>query len=121
AGDGRSAAVQAEGFGVRELTRVPSNYRSHSDLDTYLRASNVTGIEGIDTRALVRRIRVRGAMNGVLSTADLDDASLVAKARAFPSMEGQDLVSKVVPDRAFEWDCKQHLGPFADHILPARE
>ena len=63
----------------------------------YLKASNVTGIEGIDTRGLVRRLRVRGAMNGVLSTTDLDDASLVAKARAFPGMVGRDLVSEVVP------------------------
>lgn len=119
--DQESHAVQVEGFIVRELTRIPSNFRSHRDLDTFLKASNVTGIEGIDTRALVRRIRVRGAMNGVLSTTDLDDASLLAKARAFPSMEGQDLVIKVVPDRAFEWDRKQHLGPLAEHIMPARD
>jgi carbamoyl-phosphate synthase small subunit len=116
--DQESDAVQVEGFVVRALTRVPSNFRSHRDLDTYLKASNVTGIEGIDTRALVRRLRVRGAMNGVLSTVDLDDASLVAKAKAFPGMEGRDLVSEVVPDRAFEW--KQGFGPFAEHVIPAR-
>ena len=121
AADQESHGVQVEGFVVRELTRIPSNFRSHRDLDTYLKASNILGIEGIDTRALVRRLRVRGSMNGVLSSIDLSDASLVAKARAFPSMEGQDLVVKVVPDRAFEWDRKQGLGEFADHILPARE
>src|SRR3954468_2900491 len=118
--DQESLAVQVEGFVVRELTRIPSNFRSHRDLDTYLKASSVTGIEGIDTRALVRRLRVRGAMNGVLSTTDLDDASLVAKARKFPGMEGRDLVSEVGPARAFEWDPKHRLGQFADHILPAR-
>jgi len=117
--DEESSSVRVEGFVVRELTRIPSNFRSHRDLDTYLKASNVTGIEGIDTRALVRRIRVRGAMNGVLSTVDLDDASLVAKARAFPSMEGKDLVSAVVPDRAFEWT--QGFGKFADHVIPFRK
>jgi carbamoyl-phosphate synthase small subunit len=116
--DQESDAVQVEGFVVRELTRIPSNFRSHRDLDTYLQASNVTGIEGIDTRALVRRLRVRGAMNGVLSTTDLDDASLVAKAKAFPGMTGRDLVSLVVPDRPFEW--KQGLGELAAHVLPAR-
>lgn len=116
--DQESDAVRVEGFVVRELTRVPSNFRSHRDLDTYLKASNVIGIEGIDTRALVRRLRVRGAMNGVLSSTDPDDASLVAKARAFPGMEGRDLVSEVVPDRSFEWN--QGFGPFADHVLPAR-
>ncbi|HEY2909664.1 MAG TPA: glutamine-hydrolyzing carbamoyl-phosphate synthase small subunit [Gemmataceae bacterium] len=116
--DQESHGVQVEGFVVRELTRIPSNFRSHRDLDTYLKASNVTGIEGIDTRALVRRLRVRGAMNGVLSTRDLDDASLVAKARKFPGMEGRDLVKEVVPDRAFEW--KQGFGAFQEQILPAR-
>lgn len=115
--DQESDAVQVEGFVVRELTRIPSNFRSHRDLDTYLKASNVIGIEGIDTRALVRRLRVRGAMNGVLSSLDLDNPSLVAKARAFPGMEGRDLVSEVVPDRAFEW--KQGFGKFAEHVLPA--
>ena len=116
--DQESHDVQVEGFVVRELTRIPSNFRSHRDLDTFLRASNVTGIEGIDTRALVRRLRARGSMNGVLSTLDLDDASLVAKARKFPGMEGRDLVKEVVPDRAFEW--KQGFGAFQKQILPAR-
>ena len=88
--DQESRGVQVAGFIVRELTRVPSNFRSNNSLDDFLKASNVVGIEGIDTRALVRRLRVRGAMNGVLSTADLDDASLVAKARAFPGMEGRE-------------------------------
>ena len=116
--DQESHDVQVEGFVVRELTRIPSNFRSHRDLDTFLKASNVTGIEGIDTRALVRRLRVRGTMNGVLSTLDLDDASRVAKARKFPGMEGRDLVKEVVPDRAFEW--RQGFGAFQEHILPSR-
>src|SRR5437763_2223390 len=115
--DQESTHVQVAGFIVRELTRVPSNFRSNNSLDDYLKASNVTGIEGIDTRALVRRLRVRGSMNGVLSTTDLDDAALVAKARAFPGMEGRDLVSEVVPDRAFEWT--QGFGPLAEHVMPA--
>jgi carbamoyl-phosphate synthase small subunit len=116
--DQESHGVQVAGFVVRELTRVPSNFRSHRDLDTFLKAGNVTGIEGIDTRALVRQLRVRGAMNGILSTRDLDDASLVAKAKAAPSMAGQDLVKKVVPDKAFTW--KQGFGAFAEHVIPAR-
>lgn len=117
--DQESDGVRVAGFIVRELTKLPSNFRSHRDLDTYLKASNVTGIEGIDTRALVRRLRVRGAMNGVLSTTDLDDASLVAKAKKFPGMEGKDLVKQVVPDRAFEW--KQGFGAFQEKILPAHK
>jgi len=116
--DQESSDVHVEGFIVRELTKVPSNFRSHRDLDTFLRASGVIGLEGIDTRALVRRLRVRGSMSGILSSTDLDDASLVAKARAFPGMEGRDLVSEVVPDRAFEW--KQGFGQFAEHVIVAR-
>jgi carbamoyl-phosphate synthase small subunit len=118
ADDQESARVQVAGFIVRELTRVPSNFRSSGDLDAYLKASGVIGLEGIDTRALVRRLRVRGAMNGILSTTDLDDASLVTKARAFPGMEGRDLVREVVPKKAFTWD--KGFGAFADHVLPHR-
>ncbi|MBN9121371.1 MAG: glutamine-hydrolyzing carbamoyl-phosphate synthase small subunit [Planctomycetes bacterium] len=116
--DQESTRVQVAGFIVRELTRVPSNFRSNSSLDEFLKAGNVVGIEGIDTRALVRRLRVRGSMNGVLSTADLDDASLVKKAREFPGMEGRDLVKEVVPKQAFHWD--KGFGAFAEHVLPHR-
>ncbi len=116
--DAESHRIQVDGFVVRELTRVPSNYRSHRDLDGYLRASGVAGIEGIDTRSLVRRLRVRGAMTGVLSTTDLDDASLVKKAKSAPGMAGRDLVKEVVPDKAFAW--KGGFGALAEHVLPAR-
>jgi carbamoyl-phosphate synthase small subunit len=118
ADDQESTRVRVAGFVVRELTRVPSNFRSHLDLDSYLKAANVTGIEGLDTRALVRRLRVRGAMSGILSTTDLDDASLAAKAKAFPGMAGRDLVSEVVPEKAFTWD--QGFGAFQEHVLAKR-
>ena len=117
--DAESLGVQVSGFVVRELAKVPSNFRSHRDLDTYLKASNVTGIEGIDTRSLVRRLRVRGAMAGILSTTDLDDASLVVKAKAAPGMEGQDLVKKVSPKKVTTWD--KGFGQFAEHIIPAQK
>ena len=118
AADAESMGVQVAGFVVRELCRVPSNYRSHRDLDTYLKASNVVGIEGIDTRALVRHIRVRGAMAGCLSNTDLDDASLVRKAAAHGGMAGRDLVKEVVPEKAFAWD--QGFGDLARHVIPLR-
>ncbi len=79
--DRESARPQVEGFIVREAARHPSNFRSHGSLEQYLEASNVLGIEGIDTRALVRRLRVRGAMMGVLSTTDGDNASGIRSAR----------------------------------------
>jgi carbamoyl-phosphate synthase small subunit len=113
--DAESRGVQAAGFIVRELTRIPSNFRNQRDLDGFLKDSNVLGIEGLDTRSLVRKLRTRGAMTGILSSHDLDDASLIAKAKAAPGMEGQDLVKKVVPAKAFHWN--QGFGQFADHVM----
>src|SRR5215475_3305944 len=101
--DRESGRPQVEGFLVRELTRVPSNFRCRGNLDDYLRGHHIIGMEGIDTRALVRRLRVRGAMKGVLSTEDTDDASLVHKARTSPGIVGRDLVREVVPDAPFAW------------------
>lgn len=118
AADSESKAVQVSGFVVRELTRVPSNFRSDTDLDAYLKAANVVGIEGIDTRALVRRLRTTGAMPGVLSNVDLDDASLVAKARKHGSMAGKDYVKEVVPDGSFTWD--QGFDSLSKHVIAGR-
>jgi carbamoyl-phosphate synthase small subunit len=101
--DVESGKPQVEGFLVRELARTPSNFRSQGDLDGYLRENKIIGMEGIDTRSLVRRIRVSGAMTGVLSTIDHDNASLVHKARTSPTIIGRDLVREVMPERAFEW------------------
>ena len=114
--DQESHAVQVEGFVVRELTRIPSNFRSHRDLDTYLRASNVTGIEGIDTRSLVRRLRTRGAMTGLLSSIDHDDESLRAKVRACPGLVGRDMIREVLPDAKYEW--KEGLSVLARSDQP---
>lgn len=101
--DVESRGLSLRGFVIRELCRRPSNFRSDDSLDSYLRKANVIGIEGIDTRALVRRLRIRGAMTGVLSTTDLDDASLIKKAQSSPELVGQDLVREVMPPKPFEW------------------
>lgn len=117
--DQESPHPRVEGFIVRELTSVPSNFRSEDSVDLYLERYGIPGIAGIDTRALVRRLRVRGAMMGVLSTTDLDNARLVHKARTCPNIVGRDLVRTVVPDRVFSW----HEGctsAFASQLLPAR-
>jgi carbamoyl-phosphate synthase small subunit len=106
--DVESSRLSLRGFVVRELCREPSNFRSDQSLDEYLRENGVIGLEGIDTRALVRRIRVHGAMTGVLSTEDLDDASLIAKAQASPSLVGQDLVKDVMPAGSSAWDEPLH-------------
>ena len=91
------------GFIVRENSRRVSNFRADGDLDGYLKHWGIVGLEGIDTRRLVRRLRIEGAMKGVLSSVDLDDARLVAKATASPGLVGRDLVQEVIPDKAVEW------------------
>src|SRR5262249_33077158 len=101
--DAESRRPQVEGFIVRELARRPSNFRSHQSLDSYLAEHRVIGLEGIDTRALVRRLRVQGAMMGVLSSIDLDDAALVRKARTCPRLVGRDLARTVMPEKPFQW------------------
>ena len=101
--DVESSGISLSGFIVRELCREPSNYRSRRSLDDYLREARIIGLEGIDTRALVRRIRVLGAMTGVLSSVELDDATLIRKAQSSPEIIGRDLVREVMPDCSLEW------------------
>ena len=101
--DVESHKPQLAGFIVRQRSRRVSNFRADGELGDYLAQNNVVGLEGIDTRALVRRIRTQGAMKGVLSTVDLDDASLVAKAKASPGLVGRDLVREVIPEKPVEW------------------
>jgi carbamoyl-phosphate synthase small subunit len=98
------------GFVVRQRSRRVSNFRSNGELGEYLKKNNIVGLEGIDTRALVRRIRTLGAMKSVISTVDLDDASLVAKAKASPGLVGRDLVREVIPEKAVEWN--EPLSPW---------
>jgi carbamoyl-phosphate synthase small subunit len=101
--DVESQQPQLAGFVVREHSRTQSNFRSEQSLSEYLRQWNIVAIESIDTRALVRRLRSGGAMKGVLSTVDLSDASLVAKAKASPGLVGRDLVREVLPDQPRQW------------------
>ncbi|MCE9546712.1 MAG: glutamine-hydrolyzing carbamoyl-phosphate synthase small subunit [Planctomycetia bacterium] len=91
------------GFIVRQYSRRMSNFRADETLGDYLQRWNILAVEGIDTRALVRHIRSRGATNGVLSTSTDDDAALVARAKASPGLVGRDLVREVLPDGASDW------------------
>jgi carbamoyl-phosphate synthase small subunit len=102
--DRESERPHLAGFVVREASRITSNFRAGGGLTEYLQRWNVVAIEGIDTRALVRRTRSLGALRGVLSTTDLDDASLVAKAKASPGLVGRDLVREVMPIEVRAWD-----------------
>ena len=101
--DVESARPHLAGFIVKEFADRPSNFRAEESLDAYLKRYGIVGLAGIDTRALVRRLRTRGAMKGVVSSVDLDDASLVRKAIASPGLVGRDLVREVVPDQPRHW------------------
>jgi carbamoyl-phosphate synthase small subunit len=99
--DEESARPWVEGFVVREASRVASNWRLDETLDDYLRRWKIVAIEGIDTRALVRHIRDKGAMRACISTVDLDEASLVKKALNSPAMENRELASVVTTDAPY--------------------
>ena len=102
--DVESKKPHVAGFIIKELAPAYSNYRADMSLEEYLRQNKIIGIEGIDTRALVRKLRIKGAMNGVLSTEVLDDAALVERAKEVRDMSGADLVCEVKPDKGYEWD-----------------
>jgi len=97
AADDEAERPHLSGFVAKEVCRAPSNWRSESDLDTFLAERGVPGIEGLDTRALVRRIRDQGFQSAVLSTDpdQQDQESLLARARRVPSLDGRDLVAGV--------------------------
>ena len=104
--DIENAKPSLSGFIVREESRIFSNYRAEGDLCDYLKQHNLPGLAGIDTRALVRRIRTVGAMRGIISTIDLDDASLIKKAKAAPGLVGRDLVQEVMSKEIISWEEK---------------
>jgi carbamoyl-phosphate synthase small subunit len=101
--DCESARPYAEGLVVRELSQLASNWRSVEEAAEFLAGYGVPVISDIDTRALVRHIRSYGAMRGVLSTMERDEARLVAKAKASPSMVGLDLASRVTTATRYDW------------------
>jgi carbamoyl-phosphate synthase small subunit len=101
--DVESGKLQMAGFVVREASRIASNFTATGTLGEYLAKAGVVGLSGIDTRALVRRLRIRGAMTGVLSTEVLDPAKLVEFARQAPPLVGRDLVGEVMPQTATLW------------------
>ena len=102
--DTESVSPHVEGFVVREHTAYPSNWRSTQSLGGYLEEHGIIGIHGVDTRALTRRLRVHGVMNGILSTDDLDPQSLVAKAQAWHGIVGVDMVKRVMCPSAYAWE-----------------
>ncbi len=100
--DEESSRPWVEGFVVREASRIASSWRARETLDAYLKRWNIVAIEGIDTRALVRHIRDKGAMRACISTTDLGEENLVEKARQSPSMENRELASVVTTAEKYE-------------------
>jgi carbamoyl-phosphate synthase small subunit len=112
--DVESGKIQAAGFVIRELSKITSNWRSKSDLHSYLEKNKVVGIEGIDTRKLTRIIRIKGAMNGILSAIDFDIDSLRKKLDKLPDMAGLDLVPNVTINQSKRYNDFKELNP---HIV----
>ena len=102
--DIESNKLWLEGFIVKEYCDYPSNWRSKETLNSYLKKNKIVGIRSIDTRALTKHLRDNGAMNGVISTVDLNPANLVKKANKFPSMEGLDLAKEVTCKEQYSWN-----------------
>ncbi len=98
-----------EGFVVKECSKIASNWRSKKSLGDYLKANEIIGIEGIDTRDLTLHIRQAGAMKAVISTVDPDESGLVRKAKAAPGLEGIDLVKEVCTQKRYDWNDKGRL------------
>lgn len=107
--DVESGRPWAEGFIVKEYCGYPSNWRSKGSLDSYMKSFGIVGIQGIDTRALTKHLRDKGAQQGIISTADTNPKDLCARAAALPSMAGQDLAKDVTCNEPYvarqkKWD-----------------
>jgi len=104
--DAESYKPFAEGFVVKEYSKIASNWRSRQSLGDYLKQNGILGIEGIDTRALTLHLRDAGAMKAVISTEDPDEENLISKARASRGLVGVDLVRLVACKKPYEWEKK---------------
>ena len=102
--DVESWRPHAAGFVIRELSPVVSNWRADHTLAAYLEKNGIPGIQGIDTRALTRKLRVRGALNGFISTEDISDAEATARAKDWRGLIGVDYVKEVTHQEPFVWD-----------------
>ena len=101
--DMESEKIHMQGFLVKEYNAVPSNFRATGSMADFLKTYNILGVQGIDTRALTRHIRVAGAMKGVVSTLDLNPESLTKKAKKSEGLVGRDLASEVTCVKPYGW------------------
>ena len=102
--DVESDGPKVKGFVVREVSPVTSNWRSNTSVQAYLEAAGIPGVEGVDTRAITKKLRVAGAMNACISTEGLTDAEAVERAKQFGGLVGVDFVKEVTAKEAYAWD-----------------
>ena len=104
--DSESRKPFVEGFIVKERSRIVSNWRATKSLDAYLKENGIIAVEGVDTRAITRHIRIKGAMKAIISTQDFDVKSLIRKVKAAPGLVGIDLAKEVTADKPYQWNNK---------------
>ena len=102
--DCESKKPHVRGFIVKEFCGYPSSWRAEQSLDDYLKKHNIIGLQGIDTRMLVRHIRVKGAMNGIISTVDFNTARLRKELEEYPGLVGRDIVKNVTTKKPYNWN-----------------
>ena len=101
--DIESKRIQVAGFVIKEETTIPSNWRATQSIGSYLYDHSIVGIQNIDTRAITRHIRDKGAMNGIISSVDIDVKNLKVKLNNVPDMVGLDLAKKVTTKAIYKW------------------
>ena len=120
--DEESSQPHIKGIIARNMCERPSNWRSTQSLPDYLKANNIIGLYGIDTRDLTRRLRISGAMNGAISTEILDSEQLLIELQSVPSMAGLNLVKEVTTDKVYEWtDSTDSQWEFSPHATLAEK
>ena len=119
--DNEAGRAYIEGLVVREFSSIASNWRSGEQANAFLTRYGIPVVSGLDTRALVRHLRTRGVMRGVLSAIESDAAKLVEKARAIPRMQGLDLASRVSTPRQYEWVQGVDACSPSEPVGPAQE
>lgn len=119
--DWESKKVYCAGFIVKENCPYPSNWRNGATLSEYLTANNVVGLEGIDTRKLVKHLRDRGAMRGIISSSEMNIDKLKSLLADYPGLVGRDIVQEVTTDKVYEWH-KGHVDVVKDEeLLPEKK
>jgi carbamoyl-phosphate synthase small subunit len=108
--DQESAQPHVRGFVIEELSAIPSNWRSEMTLDEYLKRWEIPGVQGIDTRALTRHLRTRGAMKACLTSETISEQEAIDRAAAGEGVIGMDYVREVTPPAPYEWDPDDQLS-----------